>query len=149
MATIAESANPADRPKAPTFVESEAVNGCTVIALVAAGPDTGAFPQPTFVAIVPELFESVRTGSPSVPFSPNPWSEGPSPRITTVRAVDPLITNPQIKVFEPVPTNARAEMLKRRFVGAPLSASYISASATPLLLVCETTWAVWAPGTKE
>ena len=37
--------------KAPTFAESAAVRGCTMIPLVAALPLTGALPQPVFDAM--------------------------------------------------------------------------------------------------
>ena len=65
---------------------------------------------------VPSLLarKSCSLGSGSVPGTPNAARAGPDPRISTVLAVVPPITNPAISMLPPVPTLTLAERLTSR-----------------------------------
>ena len=88
-----------------------AVRICATLAAFADGPCS---PQLSFRATSSLPRNSVITGSPSVPATPNSASPGPTARSNNRRSTCPLSTNPGIKIFAPVPTTARLDKLISR-----------------------------------
>ena len=65
----------------------------------------------------------VSTGEARKPETPNPASEGPSPRTSTFSSPVPAMTKPAMSVWAPVPASLRADKLMKRLDGVPVSAS--------------------------
>src|ERR1017187_8514071 len=100
----AQSALPEVNAKAPTEA-----------AVLAMSAGLELVPQTVLEAItVPELLNTLRLGSARAPPTPNCVRLGPSARMRSVSVPLPLITNPGISMFAPVPTSARVEILMRR-----------------------------------
>src|ERR1035441_8323724 len=100
----AQSALPEVSAKAPTEA-----------AVLAMRPGLELVPQTVLEAItIPELLNTLRLGSARAPPTPNCVRLGPSARMRSVSVPLPLITNPGISMFAPVPTSARVEILMRR-----------------------------------